>query len=46
MSLKLAAFGSDHSVPITQSRQDADNRGDDENKPTKTNPVSVEVPIK
>ena len=31
---------------VTQSSQDADNRGDDENKPMQANPVTVEVPIK
>ena len=30
---------------VTQSTQDADNRGDDENKPSQVNPVTVEVPI-
>ena len=33
-------------LTLAPRRQDADNRGDDENKPTQTNPVTVEVPIK
>jgi len=45
-TMSLYAIGIPGIAVITQSRQDADNRGDDENKPTQTNPVTVEVPIK
>ena len=31
---------------VTHSTQDADNKGDDENRPTQENTVSVDVPIK
>ena len=31
---------------VTQSTQDADNKGDDENKPVQANPVSVETAVK
>ena len=31
---------------VTHSTQDADNKGDDDNKPVQANPVSVKVPIK
>ena len=31
---------------VTQSTQNADNTGDDDNKPVQANPVSVKVPIK
>ncbi len=31
---------------ITHSTQDADNSGDDENKPVQANPVTVKVPVK
>ena len=45
-TMSLYAIGIPGIAVITQSRQDADNRGDDENKPTQANPVTVEVPIK
>jgi hypothetical protein len=31
---------------VTQSTQNADNTGDDDNKPVQANPVSVKVPVK
>ena len=45
-TMSLYAIGIPGIAVVTQSTQDADNRGDDENKPTQANPVSVEVPIK
>ena len=45
-TMSLYAIGIPGIAIVTQSTQDADNRGDDENKPTQANPVSVEVPIK
>ena len=45
-TMSLYAIGIPGIAVVTQSRQDADNRGDDENKPTQANPVTVEVPIK
>ena len=45
-TMSLYAIGIPGIAVITQSRQDADNRGDDENKPSQVNPVTVEVPIK
>ena len=45
-TMGVYAFGIPGIAVITQSNQDADNRGNDDNKPTQANPVSVEVPIK
>ena len=45
-TMSLYAIGIPGIAVVTQSTQDADNRGDDENKPTQANPVSVEVPIR
>ena len=45
-TMSLYAIGIPGIAVITQSRQDADNRGDDENTPSQVNPVTVEVPIK
>ena len=45
-TMSLYAIGIPGIAVVTQSRQDADNRGNDENKPSQVNPVTVEVPIK
>ena len=45
-TMSLYAIGIPGIAIVTQSTQDADNRGDDENKPSQVNPVTVEVPIK
>ena len=45
-TMSLYAIGIPGIAIVTQSTQDADNRGDDENKPAQVNPVTVEVPIK
>ena len=45
-TMSLYAIGIPGIAVVTQSTQDADNRGNDENKPTQANPVTVEVPIK
>ena len=45
-TMSLYAIGIPGIAVVTQSTPDADNRGDDENKPTQANPVSVEVQIK
>ena len=45
-TMSLYAIGIPGIAVITQSTQDADNRGDDENRPAQANPVSVEVPVK
>ena len=45
-TMSLYAIGIPGIAVITQSTQDADNHGDDENRPSQVNPVSVEVPIK
>ena len=45
-TMSLYAIGIPGIAVVTQSTQDADNRGDDENKPSQVNPVTVEVPIK
>ena len=44
-SMSLYAIGIPGIAVVTRSEQLADNKGDDENKPTQTNPVRVEVPI-
>ena len=45
-TMGVYAFGIPGIAVITHSTQDADARGDDENKPTQVNPVKVDVPIK
>ena len=45
-TMSLYAIGIPGIAIVTQSTQDADNRGDDENKPAQVNPVTVEVPIR
>ena len=45
-TMSLYAIGMPGIAVVTQSTQDADNRGDDENKPAQVNPVTVEVPIR
>ena len=45
-TMSLYAIGIPGIAVVTQSTQDADNRGDDENKPVQRNPVTVKVPVK
>ena len=45
-TMGVYAFGIPGIAVITHSTQDADARGDDENKPAQVNPVSVEVPVR
>ena len=45
-TMSLYAIGIPGVAVVTHSTQDADNKGDDENKPTQANPVSVETKIK
>ena len=45
-TMGVYAFGIPGIAVITHSTQDADNSGDDENKPVQANPVTVKVPIK
>ena len=45
-TMSLYAIGIPGIAVVTHSTQDADNKGDDENRPTQENPVSVDVPIK
>ena len=45
-TMSLYAIGIPGIAVVTQSTQDADNRGDDENKPTQANPVSVKAAVK
>ena len=45
-TMGVYAFGIPGIAVITHSSQDADARGDDENKPAQVNPVSVEVPVR
>ena len=45
-TMSLYAIGIPGVAVVTHSTQDADNKGDDENRPTQTNPVSVETKIK
>ena len=45
-TMSLYAIGIPGVAVVTHSAQDADNKGDDENKPTQANPVSVETKIK
>ena len=44
-TMSLYAIGIPGIAIVTQSTQDADNRGDDENRPAQVNPVTVEVPV-
>ena len=45
-TMSLYAIGIPGVAVVTHSTQDADNRGDDENRPVQANPVSVDVPIR
>ena len=45
-TMSLYAIGIPGVAVVTHATQDADNRGDDENRPTQANPVSVDVPIR
>ena len=45
-TMSLYAIGIPGIAVVTHSAQDADNTGDDDNKPVQANPVSVDVPIK
>ena len=45
-TMGVYAFGIPGIAVITHSTQDADNSGDDENKPVQANPVTVKIPIK
>ena len=45
-TMSLYAIGIPGIAVVTHSTQDADNKGDDENRPTQANPVSVDVPIR
>ena len=45
-TMSLYAIGIPGIAVVTHSTQDADNKGDDENRPVQENPVSVDVPIK
>ena len=45
-TMSLYAIGIPGITVVTHSTQDADNKGDDENRPTQANPVSVDVPVR
>ena len=45
-SMSLYAVGIPGIAVVTRSKQLADNKGDDENKPVQANPVSVETKVK
>ena len=45
-TMSLYAIGIPGIAVVTHFTQDADNKGDDENRPAQANPVSVEVPVK
>ena len=45
-TMSLYAIGIPGIAVVTQSTQEADNRGDDENRPTQANPVSVKAAVK
>ena len=45
-TMSLYAIGIPGIAVVTHSTQDADNKGDDENRPMQANPVSVEVPVR
>ena len=45
-TMSLYAIGIPGVAVVTHSTQDADNKGDDENRPAQANPVSVETKVK
>ena len=45
-TMSLYAIGIPGVAVVTHSTQDADNKGNDENRPTQANPVNVETKIK
>jgi hypothetical protein len=45
-TMSLYAIGIPGIAVVTQSTQNADNTGDDDNKSVQANPVSVDVPVK
>ena len=45
-TMSLYAIGIPGIAVVTHSTQDADNKGDDENRPAQANPVSVETKVK
>ena len=45
-TMSLYAIGIPGIAVVTHSTQDADNKGNDENKPTQANPISVETKVK
>jgi hypothetical protein len=45
-TMSLYAIGIPGIAVVTHSTQDADNKGDDENRPAQANPVSVEAKVK
>ena len=45
-TMSLYAIGIPGIAVVTHSTQDADNKGDDENRPEQANPVSVETKVK
>ena len=45
-TMSLYAIGIPGVAVVTHSTQDADNKGDDENRPTQANPVNVETKVK
>ena len=45
-TMSLYAIGIPGVAVVTHSTQDADNKGDDENRPVQANPVSVETKVK
>ena len=45
-TMSLYAIGIPGIAVITHSTQDADNKGDDENRPTQANPVSVKAAVR
>jgi hypothetical protein len=45
-TMSLYAIGIPGVAVVTHSTQEADNKGDDENRPVQANPVSVEAKVK
>ena len=45
-TMSLYAIGIPGIAVVSQSEQTADNKGDDENKPTQVNPVTVDTRLK
>ena len=45
-TMSLYAIGIPGIAVVTHSTQEADNKGDDENRPVQANPVSVETKVK